>query len=212
MTHLCVSKLTIIDSDNGLSPGRRQAFIWINAKIIINSDLRNKLSEILSRIYTFSFKKMHFKMSSGKWRPFCLGLNVLNCVKTVLMHRNPKVVEITLSSLVVPAVPPTGDDKVDIEMILGFQYGYFKQRNTHDDHKPAWFCTSPTMYVWRGVLATSLRLYPDPGEITPKHQVGIQRQRKPMRHTSVKCESKYEKSVSRISAWKCRLLMLQCVD
>ena len=27
VTHICVSKLTIIGSDNGLSPGRRQAII-----------------------------------------------------------------------------------------------------------------------------------------------------------------------------------------
>ena len=31
--HKCVSKLTIIGSDNGLSPGRRQAIIWTNAGI-----------------------------------------------------------------------------------------------------------------------------------------------------------------------------------
>ena len=43
MTHICVVKQTSIDSDNGLSPGRRQAVIW----------------------------------TSAKWRPFCLGLNVL---------------------------------------------------------------------------------------------------------------------------------------
>ena len=29
--HICVDKLTIIGSDNGLSPGRRQAIIWTNA-------------------------------------------------------------------------------------------------------------------------------------------------------------------------------------
>ena len=28
-------------------------------------------------MYTFTFKKMHLKMSSGEWRPFCVGLNVL---------------------------------------------------------------------------------------------------------------------------------------
>ena len=28
--HICVSKLTIIGSDNGLSPGRHQAIIWTN--------------------------------------------------------------------------------------------------------------------------------------------------------------------------------------
>ena len=33
--------------------------------------------KILIEILTFSFQKMHLKMSSGKWRPFCLGLNVL---------------------------------------------------------------------------------------------------------------------------------------
>ena len=40
--------------------------------------LGTNFSEILIEIYTFSFKKMHLKMSSGKWRPCCLGLNVLN--------------------------------------------------------------------------------------------------------------------------------------
>ena len=30
VTHICVNKLTIIDSDNGLPPGRHQAIIWTN--------------------------------------------------------------------------------------------------------------------------------------------------------------------------------------
>ena len=33
VTHICASKLNIIGSDNGLSPGRRQAIIWTNAEI-----------------------------------------------------------------------------------------------------------------------------------------------------------------------------------
>ena len=40
--------------------------------------LETNFSEILIEIYVFSFKKMHLKMSSGKWRPFCLGLSVLS--------------------------------------------------------------------------------------------------------------------------------------
>ena len=72
-----LSKLTIIDLDNGLSPGRRQAIIWTNAGILLIRILETNLSEISSAIHTFSYKKMHLKMSSGKWRPFCLGLNVL---------------------------------------------------------------------------------------------------------------------------------------
>ena len=83
MTHICVSKLTIIGSDNGLSPGRRQAIIWTNAELLLVGPLRTKFSEILIEIHTFSFKKMHLKMSAGKWRPFCLGLNVLNSTKVI---------------------------------------------------------------------------------------------------------------------------------
>ena len=78
VTHICVSKLTIIVSDNGLSPGRRQAIIWTNAVIMLIGPLRTNFSEILIEIFTFSFRKMHLKMSCGKWRPSCLGLNVLN--------------------------------------------------------------------------------------------------------------------------------------
>ena len=77
VTHIYVGKLTIIDSDNGLSPGRRQTIIWTNAGILLIGPLGTNFNEILIGIQTFSFKKMHLKMASAKWRPFCLGLNVL---------------------------------------------------------------------------------------------------------------------------------------
>ena len=77
VTHICVSKLTIIGSDNGLSPGRHQAIIWTNAEILLIGPWGTNFSEILIGTDTFSFKKIHLKMSSEKWRPFCLGLNVL---------------------------------------------------------------------------------------------------------------------------------------
>ena len=79
-THICVSKLTIIGSDNGLSPGRRQAIIWTNAGILLIRTLGTNFSEILSEICALSFKKLELKMSSAKWRRFCLGLNVLIAV------------------------------------------------------------------------------------------------------------------------------------
>ena len=47
VTHICVSKLTIIASDNGLSPGRRQAIIWTNAGILSIGPLGTNFSEIL---------------------------------------------------------------------------------------------------------------------------------------------------------------------
>ena len=77
VTHICVGKLTNIGSDNGLSPGRRQAIIWTNAGILLIRSLETNSIEILIKIHTFSFRKMHLKMSSGKWGPFCLGLNML---------------------------------------------------------------------------------------------------------------------------------------
>ena len=40
-----VSKLTMIGSDNGLSPGRRQAIIWTNAGILLIQNLGTNFSE-----------------------------------------------------------------------------------------------------------------------------------------------------------------------
>ena len=62
VTHICVGSLTTIGSDNGLSPDRRQAIIWT----------------FFIDILTFAFMEMRLKVSSAKWRPFCLGLNVIN--------------------------------------------------------------------------------------------------------------------------------------
>ena len=45
---------------------------------IVNWIIGNKLQWNLNRNTHISFKKMHLKMSSGKLRPFCLGLNVLS--------------------------------------------------------------------------------------------------------------------------------------
>ena len=77
VTHICVGNLTIIGSDNGLSSVGRQAIIWTNAGILLIGPLGTKFSQILIAIHTFSFKKMHLKLSSAKCLPFCLGLNVL---------------------------------------------------------------------------------------------------------------------------------------
>ena len=78
VTHICVSKLTIIGWDNGLSPGRRQAIISTNARILLIGPLGTNFNETSIEIHAFPFKKIHLKMSSGKWRPFYLGLNVLS--------------------------------------------------------------------------------------------------------------------------------------
>ena len=85
-THICVCEHANIGSDNGLSPHRRQAIIWTNAGILSIGPLGTNFNEISIGIQTSSFKKMHFKMSSAKWRPFCLGLNVLREVERSPTH------------------------------------------------------------------------------------------------------------------------------
>ena len=71
VTHICVSKLTIIGSDNGLSPGRRQAIIWTNAGILT---IRNKLQWNFNRnSYIFiqenAFENGVCEMASIWYRP-----------------------------------------------------------------------------------------------------------------------------------------------
>ena len=51
--------------------------VCTNAGTFLIGPLGINFSEILIKIWTFSFNKMHLKMLSGKWRPFCLGLNEL---------------------------------------------------------------------------------------------------------------------------------------
>ena len=86
--HICVSKCTIIGSDNGLSPSRHQAIIWTNAGILLIWPLGTNFDKILIKIHAFSFKKIHLKMS-GKWHPFCLGSNVLRDITLVKQVSGP---------------------------------------------------------------------------------------------------------------------------
>ena len=77
VTHICVGKLTIIGSNNGLSPNRRQAIIWTNAGLLSIGPLQTYFSEKEIKMQQFALKKMHVKMSSAKWCLSCFGLNVL---------------------------------------------------------------------------------------------------------------------------------------
>ena len=68
--YICISKLATIGSDNGLSPGGRQAIIWTNDGMMLVQTLGTNFSEILSENHAFSFKKIHFKMS---WKQYFLN-------------------------------------------------------------------------------------------------------------------------------------------
>ena len=58
--HICVTKLTLIGSYNGLSPGRRQAIIQTNAGILLIGPFGIN-NDILIQMHIFPFKKVHWK-------------------------------------------------------------------------------------------------------------------------------------------------------
>ena len=122
VTHIFVSKLAIIGSDNGLSPERRQAIIGTNDGLLLIGILGTDFGEILSEMYTFSVKKMHLKKSSTKWWPFCLGLNVLNlqhnsltdtCGRALAEYRCPlsEVIPETISTNIMSIVIYSGESR-----------------------------------------------------------------------------------------------------
>ena len=82
VTHICVGKLTIIGSDNGLSPGRRQAIICTNGGILLIRPLGTNFSEILIGIQTFSFKKMHLRKRGwgSEWVCGWIGDRMCDCI------------------------------------------------------------------------------------------------------------------------------------
>ena len=69
MKYICLGNLTIIGSDNGLSPDRRQAIVWTNAGILVIGPLGTNFNGMLNEIYTFSF------------RPILVSKDWLGCLK-----------------------------------------------------------------------------------------------------------------------------------
>ena len=69
---------------------RNQTTIWINTDLFSVGTLGTNLSEISTKIQTFTSNYLHL-MSSAKWWPFCLTLNVLIkygniCHKTKMIY------------------------------------------------------------------------------------------------------------------------------
>ena len=82
MTHVCVNKLTIIGSDIGLSPSRRQNIIWTDDIVIRN--LGPNFSEFLSKIHsTFihenAFENVACELAASLSRPQCVNRSGFMC-------------------------------------------------------------------------------------------------------------------------------------
>ena len=74
--HICVSKLSIIGSDNGLSPDWRQAIIWTNAgKLLIGPIETNSNENLISKFKHFNsinaFENIVCEMAAILFRPQC---------------------------------------------------------------------------------------------------------------------------------------------
>ena len=68
---------------------------------------KQKISEILIEIYTFSFKIMHLKISSVKWRPFRLGPNVnMDKMFMLVYSRSVTMPELAQNWSLLPALGP----------------------------------------------------------------------------------------------------------
>ena len=76
----------IIGSENGLLLDRHQAIIWTNVGKLLIGLIWTNFSKIIIEIYKFLLNKMHLIMSSGKWQPFRLALNVLIKVPSTPYH------------------------------------------------------------------------------------------------------------------------------
>ena len=79
VTYICVSKLTIIGSDYGLSPDRRQAIIWTNAGLLLIGPLGTNFSEISIKILTSflqenAFESVVFETAAILSQPQCVIL------------------------------------------------------------------------------------------------------------------------------------------
>ena len=71
----------IIVSGNELSPVRRQAITCNNDYLLSVWSSGTNFSEHLIEIKVFVLKKIRLNMSSAKWWPFCIGLNVLSAMQ-----------------------------------------------------------------------------------------------------------------------------------
>ena len=82
VTHICVSRLTIIGSDNGLALARHQDIIWTNAGIFSIGPFGTNFSEMLN-VQANSFKNVVWK-----WRPFFSGPGKIVRYQTITQNKN----------------------------------------------------------------------------------------------------------------------------
>ena len=77
-----------IGSGNGLSPAQCHAITWSNAYSLSIGPLETNFGDIWIELQNFLFVKMHLKMLSVKWWPFCSGGRWVNSLNPGKMPSN----------------------------------------------------------------------------------------------------------------------------
>ena len=119
-THICVNKLTIIGSDNGLSPGQCQAIIWTNAGIVLIWTSGTNFSEIFKRnscifIHENAFENVICEMAAILSWPRCVYTGIPILVRRHLYIETPSffffccsMVPITFTHILPDSITNTG--------------------------------------------------------------------------------------------------------
>ena len=68
--HVCIGKLTIIGSYNGLTPGQRQAIIRTNVGLLLIRTLGKNFSEIFAKFKHFHSRKCIWQCGPGEMSLF----------------------------------------------------------------------------------------------------------------------------------------------
>ena len=176
VTHICVGNLTIIASDNGLSPGRRQAIIWTNAGILLIWPLGTNFGEISNEIQTFSFQENPFqnvvwKMAAILSRPQCvkatpcwLIIIIIIITTTIIIINSNYSVALTrgFTSISLSSVPPLGTVTIHYTSRHG---NYSLQIHTQPPqgegqfHGPIWACILPSASLHSYPILYNIRLF-----------------------------------------------------
>ena len=73
-------------------------------EVIVNWTCRYKLNGMLLKIRSFSFKKMHLKLSLAMWQTFCWGFHMLTHCGLVIPYRSwSTLAQVTLCCLTAPS-------------------------------------------------------------------------------------------------------------
>ena len=154
MTHICVGKLNITGSGNGLSPGRRQDIIWTNAEILLIGPLGtnyrnfNRNSSIF--IEENTFENVVYEMLFISSRPHC-GQNVINEMATGhTWWRHQMETVSALLAICAGNSPVPGEFPTQRPVTRGFDVFFDLRPNKRLSKQPrGWWFETPSWSLWR---------------------------------------------------------------